>query len=159
MGGLDFRKLFLCAICLSIFSTAVLFLSPITSTRAALSEIGLVAHWKFDEGGGRTALDFSGNGNQAVLVNGPAWKAGRINTALEFDGLDDYLQVQGLSSYSDFTLAGWIRLNDQSSKDPDGNHTFFERDSRNNRVLIRPSGYYIEFTSKYGQRGNDYQRR
>ena len=43
----------------------------------AVSEPGLVAHWKFDEGSGTTASDSSGNGNTGTLVNGPAVDCGK----------------------------------------------------------------------------------
>jgi hypothetical protein len=40
---------------------------------AGQPEPGLVAGWHFDENTGILAMDYSGNGNHAVLVNGPRW--------------------------------------------------------------------------------------
>lgn len=39
----------------------------------AASDDGLVGHWEFDEGGGTTAADSSGNGNDAVLNGIVGW--------------------------------------------------------------------------------------
>ena len=57
------------------------------------------AIWRFDEGQGTLAADSSTSGyhpqNDCTLVNmDPAacWVAGRINTALDFDGADDHLE-------------------------------------------------------------------
>jgi hypothetical protein len=151
MRRLEFPKRFaFIFLLLSIFA-ASLFLGPGTPSRAAAPETGLVAFWKFDEGGGFTALDFAGNGNNGSLENGPAWANGKFNAALNFDGEDDYLQIHGLSQYVDFTITGWIYLNDQASTEPNGNNSFFEKNSADNRILLRPSGYYIEFNGKYGQ--------
>ena len=36
-------------------------------------EAGLVGYWRFDEGSGTTAYDFSSHGNNGTLVNGPTW--------------------------------------------------------------------------------------
>jgi hypothetical protein len=38
-------------------------------------QTGLVAYYKFDEGGGTVAGDSSGNGFNATLTNGPSWSA------------------------------------------------------------------------------------
>lgn len=135
---------------LAIFA-AVGFLAAASATGAVTPATGLVAHWAFDEGGGPTALDFSGNGNEAKLVNGPQWRVGKLNTALEFDGEDDALQIHGLSFYANFTFTGWVFLNDQAASEPNGNNLLFEKNSTHNRILIRPNGYYVEFNGRYGQ--------
>jgi hypothetical protein len=36
----------------------------------------LVGWWRFDEGTGTTAYDFSGYGNDGALLNGTAWGVG-----------------------------------------------------------------------------------
>jgi hypothetical protein len=143
--------------CLSIAASMVAVLitaaliSHVFLVHAQALEGGLVSYWKFDEKGGVTALDFSGNGNAGSLVNNPHWEGGKFNTAIGFDGEDEFMQVHGLSSYADFTIAGWIKLNEQASTEPNGNNLFFQKDSTKNRILIRPAGYYIEFNEKYAQ--------
>jgi hypothetical protein len=56
---------------------------------------GLVAHWRFDEGGGLTAADATINANAATLRNGVGWIPSAApgarpgDFALELDGIDD----------------------------------------------------------------------
>jgi hypothetical protein len=144
-------KLVLISFLISIVMLGVIFTGFRLSARAQALEDGLVGYWAFDEGGGVTVLDFSGNGNVGSLVNAPAWGEGRINAGVAFDGNDDYVQIEGLSSLDDFTFSAWIKLNDQSSTEPSGNNLLFQKGFKDNRILIRPSGYYIEFNSMYGQ--------
>jgi hypothetical protein len=63
---------------------------------APTTEMGLVAHWRFDEGSGTRAADATGNGNTATLINGTAWERSRVartptDFAIRLDGEDDYL--------------------------------------------------------------------
>ncbi len=53
----------------------------------------IVGMWLFDEGTGITARDSSGKGNNGKLMNGPKWVDGKFGKALEFDGVDDYVEV------------------------------------------------------------------
>lgn len=61
--------------------------------------LGLIAHWRFDEGAGTSAADSSGNGNRATLHNGAAWtsrtgaSARPGDFAVGLDGVDDHLSV------------------------------------------------------------------
>jgi RHS repeat-associated protein len=71
-----------------------------------------VSYWKFDEGSGTTAVD-SVNTNNGMLVNGPIWTTGKLGGALNFDGVDDYVEVadnDGLDfgASIDFTVEAWI---------------------------------------------------
>jgi hypothetical protein len=53
-----------------------------------------VGWWKMDEGEGISAKDSSGNNNTGTLTNmdgATDWVAGKINTALDFDGSNDYV--------------------------------------------------------------------
>ena len=52
----------------------------------------LVMWLTFDEGSGNIAYDYSGNGNHGYIY-GATWINGIIRKALDFDGIDDYLQV------------------------------------------------------------------
>lgn len=52
------------------------------------NEPGLVGYWRFDENGGTTAMDLTGNGNHAVLENGAAW-----STDVQFAGTGDCSEV------------------------------------------------------------------
>jgi hypothetical protein len=52
-----------------------------------------VGVWLFNKGSGDLARDSSGNGNEGTLVNNPKYVAGKFGKALEFDGVDDYVNV------------------------------------------------------------------
>ena len=75
----------------------------------------------FDEGGvAQTAGDVSGNGNDGTLgstlgvdANDPAWVCVAGGNALEFDGVDRYVDMGNqasldFSDVDDFTIAAWI---------------------------------------------------
>jgi len=72
---------------------------------------GFVAYWPFDEGTGTVASDASGNGHVGTLVNGPAWTAGKINLALSFDGVSNYVSVADSPALDAFplTVSAWIK--------------------------------------------------
>jgi hypothetical protein len=71
----------------------------------------MVAHWPFDEGTGSVAYDQSGNNNDGNIISG-SWVNGISGKALDFDGVNDYVQIpsdNSLSFNADFTLAMWIK--------------------------------------------------
>ncbi len=70
---------------------------------------GLVGWWKFDEGSGMVANDSSGNGNDGNLTNGPTWVSGKIGGALSFDGVDDFVDINSLSSPTTLTYSLWFK--------------------------------------------------
>jgi len=73
-------------------------------------------HWyPFDESGGLVATE-AGGAKPASLVNftnNPAqWVAGKFGNALQFDGTDDFVTVdgyQGILGSADRTLSAWIK--------------------------------------------------
>ncbi len=77
------------------------------------SERGLFAHWKFDEGSGSTATDSAGTNNGA-LIGGPTWTDGRINGALSFDGVNDYVVVAPIAPLwgNTVTVEAWVRTSE-----------------------------------------------
>ncbi len=79
-------------------------------TPMALDLVGL---WHFDEGGGTTAHDSSGFGNDEALVKGPTWVDGKIGKALEFDGVDDYVDCGNPASLDnimdEITFTAWVK--------------------------------------------------
>ena len=69
-----------------------------------------VAEWKFDEKAGTSANDSSGNGNTGTLTNGPTWTNGKYGSAVDFDGVDDYIEMEVDDSLKNgtFTVEAWI---------------------------------------------------
>lgn len=83
----------------------------------------LVMHLKFDEtSGSSTAADATGNGHNGTLVNAitaTAWVTGVAGNALQFDGVDDYLDVPDDAALDfgtgDFSVSFWVNKRATSS--------------------------------------------
>ncbi len=84
---------------------------------------GLIAHWDLNESSGSTANDVSGNDG---TLHGATWTAGRLGSALQFDGNSDYVEIPHHSSYllNHGTVAFWFR-----SENLSGSHGLFSKDS------------------------------
>jgi hypothetical protein len=84
-----------------------LALSPVEIPNA---ERKLVAWWKLDETEGTEAADGSGNDHFGMLVGGPKWlpTGGKTDGALQFDGIDDYVQTSYTDDLSVWTVSAWI---------------------------------------------------
>lgn len=88
-----------------------------TTTTTIPSESNLVAYYKFDEGTGITTTDSSGNGNGGTLkpsTGGPNWVDGIKNKALDFDGVNDYVDFS-LTNFQNptnqITVSAWVKIN------------------------------------------------
>jgi hypothetical protein len=70
----------------------------------------IVGMWQMDEGGGDVAHDVSGYGNSG-MIHGAIWAEGIRGSGLEFDGVDDYVEVADNPTLDlqQFTIAGWVR--------------------------------------------------
>ena len=73
----------------------------------------LVGWWRFDEGAGIVARDWSRYKNDLFLNGDPQWVAGHSNDGLEFDGVDDYLDrgeyEPSLDISGELTLTAWVK--------------------------------------------------
>ncbi|SVE37303.1 uncharacterized protein METZ01_LOCUS490157, partial [marine metagenome] len=76
------------------------------------STTGLVGWWKFDEVSGTVATDSTGNGNHGTLTNGPTWTQGKVDGALNFDGVNDLLKLPHtiLNGKTAFTFSCWAEI-------------------------------------------------
>ena len=76
-------------------------------------DIPMQGHWTLDDAAGIAALDSSGNLRDGTLMNGPVWtSSGKHNGALEFDGVDDYVEITGytgITGPSSRTCIAWIK--------------------------------------------------
>jgi len=82
----------------------------------------LIGWWTLDEGLGATTADSSGNGHNGAFVGEPLWTDGFSGSALEFDGIDDYVLCaeregtkpgvypEELMPAGGFTVACWVKL-------------------------------------------------
>jgi len=87
-------------------------LSP-TSERSKnkiFKNAGLVAEWHFDEGSGNIVKDSSGNGNDGIIY-GATFVDGISGYALNFDGIDDYVDTSLLPPTVDLerTIVLWAK--------------------------------------------------
>jgi hypothetical protein len=80
------------------------------------ADAGLAGAWSFDVQSGLIAYDTSNFGNNGSLVYtntaGPVWVEGKIGNALQFDGIDDQVTVDGSGSLKgvtdqSYTLMAW----------------------------------------------------
>jgi hypothetical protein len=71
--------------------------------------LALTGNWGFDEGSGIVAKSLVGNAH-LNLFNGPQWTAGKIGSALSFDGVDDYAAVAGgPGPLNVVTVMAWVK--------------------------------------------------
>ena len=80
----------------------------------------LVGWWELDESEGGTAYDSSANGYNGTLNGDPTWRpgGGRIGGALEFDGVGDYVEIEGykgISGSNPRTVTAWVSVEPNAS--------------------------------------------
>ena len=86
-------------------------------------DLRLLGHWMLDETEGSVAHDGTG-GNDGTANGNPVWKpaAGQVDGALQFDGIDDYVDTQhdmnpGAGAFSVFAwVPGWCARARRSSR-------------------------------------------
>ena len=77
-------------------------------TPAEPNSAGLIGYWKLDG----DALDSSGLGSHGTANGGPTYEVGKVGQAMTFDGVDDYVAIDGVTARitnDDITLAGWVK--------------------------------------------------
>lgn len=78
---------------------------------------GLVGWWPFLDKTSTIAKDYSGNGNNGTLVNGPTPVAGKLGNGLKFNGTNQYASVThntNLQPYP-FSVSFWIKGGTQAT--------------------------------------------
>lgn len=75
------------------------------------TERRLLAWWKLDEADGDEAGDASGNNHFGILAGGPQWlpDGGKLGGALQFDGVDDYVQTSYTDDLPVWTISVWVK--------------------------------------------------
>ena len=63
------------------------FVLLLSFTLTGTTKAELVGWWKFDEGSGNTAMDFSGNGFDILLPDTTTWEDGLFGGAVHFHGV------------------------------------------------------------------------
>jgi hypothetical protein len=79
---------------------------------AAIDPETVVGMWLFEEGGGDISKDSSGKGNDGKIAGPKKWKAGKFGQALEFNGVDVYVEVESNDTLvlEELTIVAWANL-------------------------------------------------
>ena len=80
------------------------------TAKPAAAEAGLIAWWKFDEGGGTTVKDSAGKNDGKIT--GAKWVDGKIGKALDFDGQGAYVEIPNapaLNLTKAITMEAWVK--------------------------------------------------
>jgi len=114
-----------------------------------------VGLWYFDEDSGSTALDSAYNDNSGTLTNmdtSTCWVDGKVGSALQFDGVDDYVDCGTDSSLSfadeeAWSFEAWLYI-----EDGDGNWNAFtgSGSSSSEKFLMIHYSSSIYFTDENG---------
>ena len=110
-----------------------LFVSVGGDPNAALAG-GLLGYWRFNESGGTTAADSSGNGLHLSLTGSVAFAAGIEGNAYQGTASDAQYAEALLSQPTQFTFAAWINSTVSPSDRANGRHVFSFRGNNNNRA-------------------------
>jgi len=101
---------------------------------ASCMDYGLVGSWNMDEGTGTTIYDGSDEGNDGTLIHDPKWTTGKSGSALQFDGVDDYVDCgndESLNSLTtSFSISMWVKRN------KDGSYFLIQKGTANNNAYI-----------------------
>lgn len=85
----------------------------LTSTTCVNAPADVVNWWPLGEASGPTAADIRGTADNGTHVGGPTPTAGKVQGALQFDGLDDQVDIADATEVNfasgDFTIDAWIR--------------------------------------------------
>lgn len=94
-------------------------LAPFSTIPISHASPTIVGNWRLDETSGTVASDSSGNHLNGTLINGPVWTAGKIGNSLQFDGVNDEVDL-GTPAALQFTgamsAAAWIYIDSFASQ-------------------------------------------
>ncbi len=74
-------------------------------------EDSLILYMSFDTIDGKETVDYSNYGNHGEMINGPKHVQGKFGKALEFNGVDSYVQIphhESLTVDKNVTVMAWI---------------------------------------------------
>ncbi len=128
---------------------------------------GKIAHWNFENGTGTSVFDSSYNNNFGTMTtaggtNTASWSVGKKCIGLEFDGVDDYVEIAEDDSDFDITesmsIAAWIRPTFTGSnmgvvaKDHGSYQIFlYPQGSSNGKLRYQPNNFDSNITIDSGK--------
>ena len=85
------------------------------------AEPNLVGYWSFDN---CKATDSSGLNNNGFINGDPVCVQGQVGSGMQFDGIDDFIEVPNSSSLnsSEMTISAWVNPHDLSQLTSSHNH-------------------------------------
>jgi len=99
-----------------IYLTALVFVCAAALSATATADPHLVAWWKLDDEGTGTVIDSSGNGHHGALVGDAHFVPGLYDEALELDGENDYVVIDGYkgivgdgTNTPPYSITAWIK--------------------------------------------------
>jgi concanavalin A-like lectin/glucanase superfamily protein/Big-like domain-containing protein/purple acid phosphatase-like protein len=128
-------------------------------TLTTLEVPGPIAQWTLDDGAGVLAADSSGHANVGTLTGGPVWTAGRRDTGLLLDGVDDYVSVPHAPALDAFPLSvtAWFKTSTSAgvrglvNKYVAGSYDGYQVFLQDGRLCA----WYLRDTSNYVYDGGD----
>lgn len=79
-----------------------------TTPDIKITDPNLVGYWNFDRLANGIAIDWSGRSRHGTILGNPQLVEGYNKMALEFDGIDDAVEVPQ-AIYTNMTLMAWVR--------------------------------------------------
>jgi concanavalin A-like lectin/glucanase superfamily protein/uncharacterized protein DUF1565 len=125
-------------------SSSITIALTVSGSGTADITTGLAARWRFTEGSGNTALDSSGNGNNATLYN-PTWWNSNYGMTAWFSGTNSYGSVKesaSLDMTTQLTVSFWLRPSTNSNTDPRVISKLYDWD-----VKLNGSNRYPQFSA------------
>jgi hypothetical protein len=106
-----------------------------------ITDPNLIGWWTFDEGQGPMAIDWSGHSNHGSIMGDAQWVAGVDGGALDFDGLNDYVDCGNVDTPGAVTIATWVKRNGSGeqaiiSKVTNYNIKDYDISTRNGRLTV-----------------------
>ncbi len=97
-----------------IYILALAFIGLANMAQAQLVEDGLISYWSFEEINGDTVVDIVGD-NDGEINGNPKVVDGKVGKALEFDGVDDFVDIPGTKSLefngkTEVTVSAWVNI-------------------------------------------------
>ena len=103
----------------------------------------LKAYYSFDESTGSVLPDVTNNGHNGTLISmeNADWVAGKIGNALNFDGVNEWVNVtnglSGAAQYSEYSWSVWVFANTEGNADFIFNHADLGGSARS--IVLNPN--------------------
>lgn len=128
--------------------------APPAAAQPSAPADGLVAHWTLDDGSGASVADATGRGHTGAIKGKVEWTAGKIGGALQFPGVDDYVEIPNAPDLDaiqegSYTVAAWFK----PASTPPGT----EAENNANYGIVMKSGWHegLKYTNE-GKFGLDH---